>query len=122
VEAEQKQRNKNILNSLAAVIHKNERNAAGNNENVVHHCHSCLHSFAVKLKIFNLMFKRTSTSFVGIYQKCLFRHNMAQNYKPHPNLQVMTKAITHLQPLSFPLMGSSHSLRSTLLDGLSVAS
>jgi len=37
VEAEQKQRNKNILNSLAAVIHKNVRNAAGNNEKVVRH-------------------------------------------------------------------------------------
>ena len=30
------QKNKNILNSLATVIHKNKRNAAGNSERVVH--------------------------------------------------------------------------------------
>jgi len=27
---------KNVLNSLAAIIHKNERDAAGNNKNVLH--------------------------------------------------------------------------------------
>jgi len=31
-------KNKNILNSLAAVIHKNKCNAAGNSEKVVHPC------------------------------------------------------------------------------------
>jgi len=30
------QKNKNILNSLAAVIHKNKCNSAGNSEKVVH--------------------------------------------------------------------------------------
>jgi len=32
------QKNKNILNSEAAVIHENKRNAAGNSERVVHPC------------------------------------------------------------------------------------
>jgi len=32
---------KNILNSVAAVIHKNKRNAAGNSETFVHPC--CTH-------------------------------------------------------------------------------
>jgi len=32
------QKHKNILKSLAAIIHKNKRNAAGNSETIVHPC------------------------------------------------------------------------------------
>jgi len=47
VKAEQKQC-KNILNSMAAVIRKNKRNAVGNGEKVVHPC----------IKLFNFLAHR----------------------------------------------------------------
>jgi len=38
IKAEAMQENKNILDSLAFVIYKNKRNAAGSGENVLHIC------------------------------------------------------------------------------------
>jgi len=38
MKAEAMQENKNILDSLAVVIYKNKRNAAGSGDNVLHIC------------------------------------------------------------------------------------